>query len=231
MSNIQFVKKSSNAKTGPIPTTTSGRDTCPQACPFNNGNGCYADAGYYTRMNWDKVTNGERGGTLEELCEAVAKLPEGQLWRHNVAGDLKGNDNWIDYMALLDLVKANKGRRGFTYTHYPVTDHKHAQMNVDAIEMSMIGGFTVNVSANSVAHAVQIKDEYPHLPVAAVVPSDHGNDTRTIDGVKFITCPATYKDNVTCATCKLCSVADRDSVIAFPAHGSQTKKADIIARG
>jgi len=59
--NIQLVRKSSNAKTGPIPTTTSPRSTCPTECPLSGKGGCYAEAGYYTRMNWDKVDSGERG--------------------------------------------------------------------------------------------------------------------------------------------------------------------------
>ena len=56
----QLVKISSNAKIGKIPATNSSRLTCPDSCPFKL-NGCYADAGFHTRLNWDKVTSGARG--------------------------------------------------------------------------------------------------------------------------------------------------------------------------
>ena len=225
--NIQFVKKSSNQKIGAIPCTTSARETCPKACPYAGVNGCYAEAGYYTRLNWDKVSSGERGAKYADLLDNIGKLKAKTLWRHNVAGDLmpdsRDSEN-IDSRALDLLATANTGKRGFTYTHY--RDNAH---NIKAIRSANRKGFTVNLSANTIDHAIELKRH--NLPIAAVVPSDHGNDTRTIQGVKFITCPATYRDEVTCATCKLCSVSNRDSVVAFPAHGSRTNNANIIARG
>ena len=78
--NIQFVKKSSNSKTGAIPTTTSDRKTCPSSCPFIGVNGCYAEAGYYTRMNWDKVSSGERGDLFPTFISNIKKIKAGQLW-------------------------------------------------------------------------------------------------------------------------------------------------------
>lgn len=225
--NIQFVKKSSNSKTGAIPTTTSDRKTCPSSCPFIGANGCYAEAGYYTRMNWDKVSNGERGDLFPTFISNIKKIKAGQLWRHNVSGDLvpdPKDDTKIDSDKLRQLTQANKGKRGFTYTHY--SDSKH---NIKAIKQANDDGFTVNLSANNIRHAVELS-KYK-LPVASVVPMDHGNETRVIDGKKFVTCPATYRDNITCETCKLCSVSDRDYIIAFPVHGTRSKNADIIARG
>lgn len=113
MARYHFVKVSANSKTGPIPVTYSERETCPPSCPHYRAD-CYAED-YYTRMTWDKVT--QRGGDLAALCDAVAALPEGQLWRHNVAGDLMGEGEHVDAAALGELVRANIGRRGFTYTH------------------------------------------------------------------------------------------------------------------
>jgi len=108
-----YIAKSANSKTGPIPVTYSQRETCPQSCPHYRAD-CYAED-YYTRMSWDKVA--ERGGTLAQLCESVASLPAGQLWRFNVAGDLPGAGEYVDAAALGEIVAANAGRRGFTYTH------------------------------------------------------------------------------------------------------------------
>lgn len=221
--SIQFVRKSSNAKTGAIPVTVSSRKTCPKACVFNHGNGCYADAGYYTRLNWDKVTNGERGTDYDTFINNIRKLPLGQLWRHNVAGDLVGANDVIDVEALAALTTANTGKRGFTYTHYPLQTGNNAA----AIKAANKAGFTVNVSANSASEAVSAYKRYK-LPTVAVLPID-APEQQTIDGVKIVTCPATYRDDVTCASCKLCSVADRKVIVGFPAHGTQAKRANIIA--
>ena len=223
----QFVKLSSNSKIGKIPATNSSRLTCPDSCPFKL-NGCYAD-GYYTSLNWNKVTSGERGSEWPEFLAAIKAIKPATLWRHNVSGDLRptaNNKELIDSKALTQLATANSDSRGFAYTHYLPSKH-----NIRAIRKANKLGFTVNLSANSVAQSIEYKKAFPDLPVVTVAPSDIGNGTRTIGGQKIVVCPATYKDNVTCKTCKLCSVSNRDSVVAFPAHGTQAKKANLIARG
>ena len=220
--NIQFVKKSSNSKVGTIPITNSSRDTCPPACPFIK-NGCYADAGFHTRLNWEKVTNGERGDSFQIFLSKIEAIKEGALWRHNVSGDLAGSNDVIDTDKLEQLTQANTGKRGFTYTHYPLTDD-----NLAAIECANAGGFTVNISANSGAEAVRYAKSDTTAPIVCVLPIDAPNK-QVIDGVTIVTCPATYKDDVTCKTCKLCSVSDRSVVVGFPAHGTQAKKAQMIA--
>jgi len=223
---ISLTKVSSNKKIGAIPCTTSSRHTCPPACPLQGDGGCYAEAGYYTRLHWEKVTDGFRGADYSAFVDAISQLKNGQLWRHNVAGDLMPSaPNTIDAEALRALVKANKGKRGFTYTHYPDTAE-----NIAAIREANNGGFTINLSANNIAHAVQLRKAHG-LPVATIAPIDHGKETRIIDGVRFVTCPATYRDDTTCNSCRLCAAPNRDVVVAFPAHGTRAKNANIIARG
>ena len=222
MSNIQSVKRSSNAKVGPIFITNSSRDTRPDSCPFIK-NGCYADAGFHTRLNWDKVTAGSRGDSFEVFLDKIAAIKDGSLWRHNVSGDLAGSNDVIDVDKLQKLTQANTGKRGFTYTHYPVTDD-----NLAAVEAANAGGFTVNLSANSAAEAVRYAQSDTTAPIVCVLPID-SPAKQVIDGVTIVTCPATYKDDVTCKSCKLCSVADRSVVVGFPAHGTQAKKAQLIA--
>jgi hypothetical protein len=220
--NIALTAKSSNAKVGKIPVTTSSRDTCPSSCPLIN-NGCYASAGFHTRMHWDKVTAGERGTDYDSFLDSVRKLKPGQLWRHNVAGDLQGADNVIDTAKLGQLAGANKGKRGFTYTHYPMTDTS----NRESVRRSNDAGFTVNASCNTPADAIDVRAAYK-LPTVTIVPSDYW-----VDGNKqgdIVRCPAEYRDSVTCETCKLCSVADRDVIVGFTAHGTQSAAANIIAR-
>lgn len=214
--NVQFIRKSSNAKIGKIPATNTARKSCPASCPLAGKGGCYAEAGFYTRLNWDKIDSGERGGDWSQLCDSIAKLPEGQLWRHNVSGDLPHVDEVIDFGALSDLLEANEGKRGFTYTHH---DMKRAA-NRKAVRLANKLGFTVNLSGNNPAHA----DELAALniaPVVTVVPADQVENTTTPEGRKIVICPAAIRDDVSCETCQLCQRSNRSVIIGFPAHGSR----------
>lgn len=219
---VQFVKKSSNSKTGPIPVTTTERASCPDSCPLAGDGGCYAESGYYTRLNWDAVSSGKRGMDWPDFIDTIDSLPDGTLWRHNISGDLPGANDLLDNEKVMELAMAASHTNGFTYSHYPLNRH-----NLQLFKKINALGFTVNLSANNLAQAVEYSKS--GLPVVTVAPIDHGPKTRTIEGVKVVTCPATYRDNVSCATCKLCSIRDRGFVIAFPAHGSRAKSADIIA--
>ena len=84
---VAWVSKSTNRKTGDIPQTYSEPSTCPPSCPLISG-ACYARAGYYTRLYWEKL------GPLED----------------------RGGEK-VSRKALRAITKANAGRRGFTYTH------------------------------------------------------------------------------------------------------------------
>lgn len=219
---VALTMVSSNAKTGPIPTTTSERASCPTTCPFYD-KGCYAKSGPQA-IHWRKVSEGERGLPWDEFVKAVRKINRNQLWRHNVSGDLPHNNGNIDYLKLRQLIDANKGRRGFTYTHHALNcDH-----NVIAVQNANALGFTVNASCESVEVADKVMTDC-EIPAVAVVPSDKTERFyRTESGRKVITCPATVHDNVTCATCGLCAQADREFIIAFPAHGTAKKTVNAI---
>jgi hypothetical protein len=205
-----FTRKSANAKTGPIPVTTTAAESCPPSCPLTTS--CYAKQGKLS-LHWNKVTAGERGGTLDDLCASIAALPDGQLWRHNQAGDLPGTGDHVDAIALAQLVRANTGRRGFTYTHKPMSGE-----NAAAVASANASGFTINLSANDLAHA----DELAALaigPVVTLLAPDVTANTVTPSGRAVIVCPATQRDDVTCASCQMCQRATRSTVIGFPAHG------------
>jgi len=221
-----FTAKSQNVKTGPIPTTVTSAATCPDACPLK-AKGCYAQGGPLA-IHWRAVTQGKRGGTLQALCDNIAALPEGTLWRHNVAGDLPGDGDTIHRQDMVALIEANIGRRGFTYTHKPPA---HAD-NATLIHYANNMGFTVNLSANTLAHA----DTLAALnigPVVVVQDAIEGTraDTVTPEGRKVATCPATYRDDVTCKSCGLCAVRDRKVIVGFPAHGAAKRAAANIAKG
>ena len=216
-----------NSKTGPIPVSTSSAHTCWDGCQFKD-NGCYAGSGPIN-IHWAKVTSGERGFDWPEFIAAIAALPAGQLWRHNQAGDLPGINGQIAPGLLRDLTNANTGKKGFTYTHKPVLGVSGiARQNREAIETANARGFVINLSGNTLAHADELAD-LGIGPVVVVVPSTTTANTTTPAGRKVVICPATQRDDVTCATCKLCARGDRSVIVGFPSHGTGKKKADTVA--
>ena len=58
--NVNLTLKSRNKKTGPIPVSTSGKHTCPDACPLKASGACYAMAGPLG-LFWAKVSNNNAG--------------------------------------------------------------------------------------------------------------------------------------------------------------------------
>ena len=208
---VHITPRSSNVKTGPIPVTTTERSSCPTTCPFYD-KGCYAKSGPLA-LHWRKVSNGERGTDWQGLCNFVSELPDGQLWRHNQAGDLPHQDGIIDYGLLCDLIDANRGKRGFTYTHHKL----NLGWNALQIAIASEQGFTVNVSTESKDDAVASFRK--GLPTVVVVPSDHP-DSVVHEDTLFVTCPAQQRDDMTCSECGLCSQAKRQCVVMFKAHGN-----------
>jgi len=206
----KFVRVSHNSKTGPMPVVYSSRSTCPDSCA-HKGAGCYAETGPIA-WQWRKVD--QNGVDLDSLCESIRTIPRGNLWRYGVAGDLPGSGDTLDRVALDRIVRANKGRRGYTYTH--------KLADTDAIREATRNGFTVNVSADSAALA----DKYylQGLPVTVVIPRDAPEVTYTPEGVRVVVCPAQIRQGVTCQSCGLCAVADRRVIVGFRASGSGAGK-------
>lgn len=214
-----ITKVSSNKKTGPIPVTTTSKDSCPNHCPYK-GNGCYAESGPLN-IHWNKITKRERGIDFAEFISEIKSLRKGQLWRHNQAGDLPHHNGEIDTSAMTKLINANKGKRGFTYTHHnPLT-------NINILRKANENGFTVNISGNNVDHAVKLYKE-TGLPTVTVLPIDAPN-VQVVENTKIVACPAEKSDKVNCANCGLCAINDRDYIIGFRAHGTSKKKANKIA--
>ena len=214
--------KSLNSKTGPIPVSTTEEASCSPSCPFKK-NGCYPEYGP-AALHWREVSAGRRGTDWQSFVDAIGKLPDGQLWRHNVAGDLPHIDGTIDKAKFLALIGANKGKHGFTYTHHDPL----RELNYDLIRFANQSGFTVNLSANNLADADRLA-ELDIGPIAAVLPESQMVNCQTPGGRKVIICPAVTRTNVSCATCKLCSIADRKAIVGFPSHGTGKRKANVIA--
>jgi hypothetical protein len=214
-----FVRASANRKTGAIPVTNTDARSCPPSCGLFDQ--CYAKSGHVA-IHWRRLTP-DTGHSLPELCRLIRTIPGRALWRHNVAGDLPGTGESIDAAALAKLARANRGRRGFTYTHKPTTPE-----NLTAIRAANAAGFTINLSADN---ATRADDLAAHgLPVVVVIPADAPKVSRTPGGHKIVHCPAENSERVTCATCGLCALPDRGYVIGFKPKGAKRRAVNTIAQ-
>jgi len=241
---IQFIAVSQNAKTGPIPASIVERSSCWPGCTLYE-KGCYAETGALA-IHWDRVSCGVAGGSWSEFCAKVAALRPGRLWRYAQAGDLPGYGPQIDGTLLEELVAANTGKNAIAFTHKPVLGNDPVVVeNRRLIAAAIMGGFTINLSADNAAHA----DRLAKLGIAHVVTvlarayarkavrhrfkrrRDEWAETigewrdRTASlprytpaGRRIAICPATYSD-ATCKSCGACARV-RDAVIGFPAHGA-----------
>jgi hypothetical protein len=241
---VQFVALSQNAKTGPIPASIVERASCWPGCALYE-NGCYAESGALA-MHWDRVSRGLAGGSWSEFCGKVAMLRPGRLWRYAQAGDLPGYGPEIDGELLEELVAANPGKNVIAFTHKPVLGNDPVAVeNRRLIAAAVRVGFTINLSANTTAHADRLA-ELGIAPIVTVLARAYARQAvrhrlkrrrdewaetigewrdRTASlprytpaGRRIAICPATYSD-ATCKTCGACARI-RDTVIGFPAHGA-----------
>jgi hypothetical protein len=206
---------SKNIKIGGIPVSTSPQSTCSPTCPFK-GKLCYARS-YPLKWAWDKLTRGENGVPYNEFINKVKGMACGQLWRHNQAGDLVGHEDRVNHEALRALVEANRGKRGFGFTHKYNDKRNHR-----IIKFANANGFVLSLSANSRAHADTLV-ELGIGPVVCVLPSDWaGGDTVTPKGRPVVICKNEV-NGVTCAQCGICACVDHP-IIGFVAHGTYKKQ-------
>jgi len=220
---FHLTRVSSNSKTGPIPVSTSGKVTCAPSCPFLGQ--CYASSGPLA-IHWAAVSDGRLGIPWQQFLTAVASLPVGQLWRHNQAGDLYRPHTLIGQTALAALVAANRGRRGFTYSHHPLAPKVAA-----AFKAATAQGFTVNASTESMAAAdAAVRQGLRAVVVVASTETRHR--WASPDGNPVILCPAQRKGPqfaaMNCATCRLCQARPQNVIIAFAAHGTNKRRIDQL---
>lgn len=205
---IIWTPRSGNVKLGAIPASISERGTCPPSCGLYDA-GCYAEYGPMGQ-HWRAVT--DRGLPWKEFLSKVRGLPQNQLWRHNVAGDLAGHGNEVDYARLKELVDANVGRRGFTFTH--------KRLKPRVIERAASLGFVINQSFDTLK---DLDGQTVDGPATVLLPLDAPKTLQTPGGRKIVVCVAQTTDDMTCASCGLCAQADRKAVVGFRAHGQYAK--------
>jgi hypothetical protein len=154
-----------------------------------------------------------------------------------------GDGTRVDRILADDLARANKGRRGFSYTHYPViqqtsnieTGEKVSQEvalhNREAIEALNAQGFATSVSCNSPAHADAVLASGIKAPVVCILPEQVMKDkTKKLlspGGKRIVVC-LNVSMGKTCTECGLCARTERDYIIGFPSHGSGKKRAEEV---
>lgn len=202
---------SKNSKTGDMPVSTTGSETCSPSCPHNKHKTCYAKYSFLG-LHWRHVDSGKRDMGWGSFLNFVSALKDGQLWRHNQAGDLMGLGVKVDRVKLNELVNANKGKRGFTYTHKQLTP-----TNLEYFDYANRQGFTINYSCDSVRDALTLKENVQFLgkklPIVVTVPEDYEPNHPDVK-----ICPEQIS-GVQCVKCQWCAMSDRTWIIAFRGHG------------
>ena len=233
-----FVPRSSNCKTGPIGLVTASKDTCWSGCAFAGK--CYPDGGPM-RIHWDRVTCGTRKMSFEDVCVCIAAQPDGKIWRWGDAGDLPGFGGTILADELGAICAANYGKRGYCFTHKPVTGYNpNALFNLKLIRScnAATGGvsFTINLSAEGWKRADMLC-ELDIGPVVTVLPSTMPHDWKvsyTDAGRRIVRCPAERGTGcLQCVNCggkkgPLCWRVDREYIVGFTSHGFAARQIDAI---
>ena len=212
-----FVERSSNAKTGPIPVVYVSRESCPDSCLQKQTGACYAQSGPVA-LQWRRA---DTGLPVTAIAQRIKALPDGTLYRWGVAGDTPGMNEEVDVVELHRLARASRGKKPIVYSH------KHGPQAIDAYR-AVLEDFPVNLSADSPAHADTLVGH--GLPVVCIVPSDSPDAFSTPAGHPVRICPAQLHDDITCSTCRVCSMPDRKHIVGFRPHGTRKRLADKTAR-
>lgn len=115
--------------------------------------------------------------------------------------------------ALLHAVP--RGGISWTYTHF----------GPEGVPLPSPKKTVVNLSADTVEQALEyVRQGYPTV---VAVSADQSSKVDRHEEVRFVRCPAEYNSKVDCNNCgsgvPLCARADRDYVVKFTAHGTQSK--------
>ncbi len=163
-------------------------------------------------------------------------MPRGGLWRYGQAGDLPGDGRRIDVDALSAIAAANRGKRGYGYTHYLARPRTWSwarwsksptfRHNADAIASANRDGFAVNVSTERVEDVDRMFD----LGIAGIVtilPLDDRRPVRRTPAGRPVVLCLHYRFGYSCARCGLCARGARRFAIGLPVCGSPPRRAKV----
>lgn len=214
---VQVSASSANRKTGPIPTTMRGPETCPASCPFRPDGaigGCYG-----TGRQFGMAVKLELEMSADDIAAKVGKGQRPTRWaiaRDRVVGDIDDGNGGIDREHLETVAAAFQtvGRVVYGYTHH---------LEVTAADVP--DNYVMNASCETVD---DIRDAWRRGLPAVIAGDDVPSD---VDGTRVVTCPATQREDTDCSTCGLCARQTRMTdpaaapIIHFPLHGTAVKRA------
>ena len=233
---------SGNEKTGKIAATHVGTDRTCQDCalkdpdPVTGKSPCYYRSGFRTapldaRMN---TAAKAQKASVVRIAKAEARLIDRLLTgkkrdgsnrvtnrplRLHVGGDTPTNEAAVIVAAAARRYSERVQAPSYTYTHSWRT-----------VRRSAWKGVSVLASIESTLDGLKaLKRGYAP---AVVVERFDGPKAFERDGVRWIPCPAQTKDDISCDDCRLCmnadALRDRNSGIAFSAHGTGAKAARAV---
>ena len=211
MRRVHWVAVTNDKKTGPIPVSYSGKETCPDTCSLKEG-GCYAWGLFYIAKVGERVASGQYANTLRSALErrtAVARIV-----RHRIAGDMVG-DIPGTLQDCADVETA--GLQNIGYTHAwkeeevrPLKKWFRAscQSIEEVIEARSKGwGATLIVDKGTLTSAGKKTFNLPNGETAYLCPAR--KETATARAI-------------TCNDCTLCKISDKtvSKTVIFEAHGN-----------
>jgi hypothetical protein len=258
MSKFHLTLKSGNSKTGPIPVSISSSDTCPDSCSYK-AVGCYAKGGpmamAWRRVDKQggpfaalvEAVAGLKAGQLSRL-NAAGDLPglnndidRPALQALTLAA--KGKRLFTYTHKPITLRAARRGNASI----------ETVRANRAAVSEANLHGLTINVSCDSLVELDELGDALPAVvvlpqpepipdPADAALPAKERRERATARGIaaapkvvqtpegrRVVICPAQYKDDTTCDTCRLCSRVTRACAVGFWAHGYAHSQVSRIA--
>lgn len=215
--NLIFTARSSNRKTGDVPTAWIGaneeeaRESC-AGCPLLGG-GCYAWIGAV------------RFGAISARKSAV-KRPA----RYTLAAAIKGAARSARMLRLTGI--GDIGRSGVALADQVVSEAKAAGLAPVGYthhwrESGVADAWRGRLMANTESAVDADRAVDAGWRATVIVSADAPRVSATPAGRKVIVCPAQAAEDrgVTCNTCRLCDASKPGPVIAFRAHGNQAAQA------
>ncbi len=140
------------------------------------------------------------------------------MWRYGIAGDLPGENEEINQAEVLEIAEicTHRNLRPIVYSHKIMLSEK----NISFAQALKLQGFSINASCETDQQALLALDM--DLQAVIVVSRDTPKK-RIINGVHFLTCPATKDGSIGCAQCGWCAKGDRNFVVQLPIHGLRVK--------
>ena len=207
------------AKVFGLPATYSDPTTCPRSCPLYDS-GCFGRVGGNVRLHFIEKFH-RYAVNHSYLIQFLAELPRGSLWRYGIAGDLPGINEKINQAEVLEIAEVcdRRNLKAIVYSHKIM----NSEENISFAQALKLQGFSINASCETDQQALLALD----MGLQAVIVVSHDTPKkRIVNGVKFLTCPATKNGSIGCAQCNWCAKSDRKFVVQLPAHGTEKNKVE-----